>query len=79
VEVGLSSYPVDVSDYHTLPDGDATDTDTTVDSIIGVTVKPNEVDDGNDFFDTDKGSIGGSVTDEVSRTTDERDSHPAEA
>jgi hypothetical protein len=66
-QVGLPSYLVDVSEYDTLPDGDdAADTDTTVDNIIGVTAKANEVDDGNDFFDHDKGSISESgVTDEV--------------
>ena len=98
-QVGLPSYPVDVSEYDTLPDGDgdlswwlqdcetsrpsflsswrqwiwtlpdgddAADTDTTVDNIIEVTAKANEVDDGNDFFDHDKGSISESgVTDEV--------------
>ena len=56
IEVGLPSYPVDVvSDYDTLPDGDAPDADTKVDNIIGVTVEPREVDSGNDFVDTNKG------------------------
>ncbi|KAI2514321.1 protein of unknown function DUF11 [Fragilaria crotonensis] len=65
VEPVLPLFPVDVSDYDTAPDGDVPDADTKVDNIIGVTVKPQEVDRGNNFVDSDKGSITGSVTDEV--------------
>ncbi|KAI2514173.1 protein of unknown function DUF11 [Fragilaria crotonensis] len=65
VEPVLPLYPVDVSDYDTTPDGDVPDADTKVDNIIGVTVKPQEVDTGNNFVDSDKGSITGVITDEV--------------
>lgn len=51
VEVNLAAYPSDVSDQDNQPDGDAGDTDTTVDNQIDVTLNPTEVDAGNDFKD----------------------------
>ena len=60
-----SSHPLNVSDYDTLSDGDDTDDETAVDDLVGVSLKPGENDDGNDFVDSNKGSISGGVTDEV--------------
>jgi hypothetical protein len=65
VESELPLYPVDVSDYDTTPDGDVPDADTTVDNFIGVTVEPREADSGNNFVDSNKGSVTGSVTDQL--------------
>ena len=35
----------------------------TVDNAVKVTLKPAEIDAGNDFVDSDMGSISGNVTD----------------
>jgi hypothetical protein len=48
---GNAGYPVDVSDQDATPDGDAGDTDTTVENTIAVTLVPGEVDTGNNFVD----------------------------
>ena len=64
IQSNLPTYPVDVSDYDTIPDGDSTDTDTVVDSSVGVTVEAGETDGGNDFVDSDNGLISGTVTDD---------------
>ena len=52
VEIGLTAYPVDISDVDTSIDGDVSDANTTVDNIIGVPVEQGEKDDGNDFVDS---------------------------
>ena len=44
--------PNNVSDQDDDPDGDQTDSDTTVDDLIGVTVTPGETDTGNNFVDS---------------------------
>ena len=41
----------DISDQDNSNDGDPTDTDTTVDNIVGVTLQPGEDDTDNDFVD----------------------------
>ena len=64
VESNLPAYPDDVSDYDAIPDGDASDLDTTVDNSIGVTLEAGETDAGNDFVDSDNGVISGTVTDD---------------
>jgi uncharacterized surface anchored protein len=64
VESNLSEYPGDLRDFDTIPDGDTADSDKTTDNIIGVTIKPGESDVGNDFVDTNNGSISGSVKDD---------------
>lgn len=51
VEVNLDSFPTSLSDQDTTPDGDDSDSDTTVDDTILVSVRPTEKDDGNDFVD----------------------------
>jgi hypothetical protein len=63
-EVNPDAFPVDVSDYDTIGDGDAFDTDTSVDGVINVTLQPAEQDEGNDFTDSNKGSVSGTVTNE---------------
>jgi uncharacterized surface anchored protein len=71
VETNAPAFPIDVSDYDTKGDGDVSDSDTTVDNSVGVTLKPAEVDEGNDFVDSAKGTISGIVTNEsggLSRT-----------
>ena len=67
VETNPDDYPKDISDYDTVNDtvSDSFDSDTTVDNIVGVTLRPGEVDSGNDFADSNKGSITGTVTNEV--------------
>jgi hypothetical protein len=65
VQTNTPEYPLDVSDKDTTPDGDTADSVTVVDSIIGITVVPGEKDTGNDFVDSNKGSIGGTVTTET--------------
>jgi protocatechuate 3,4-dioxygenase beta subunit len=61
-EESLEDYPIDVLDQNTAGNGDASDTDTTIDNKIHVTVTSNEDDVGNDFVDSNKGSISGNVT-----------------
>jgi SdrD B-like domain len=65
VESNPPDFPVDISDYDISQDGDNDkyDNDTTVDNQIRVTIIPGgEVDDGNMFVDSNKGSISGNVT-----------------
>ena len=57
-----ASHPVDIADFDADVDGDSADSDTTVDNTIGVTLQPNEDDIGNNFVDSNLGSIAGSVT-----------------
>jgi uncharacterized surface anchored protein len=52
VETNAPAFPIDVSDYDTKGDGDVSDGDTTVDNAVGVTLKPAEVDEGNNFVDS---------------------------
>jgi hypothetical protein len=56
-------FPIDVSDYDTEVDGDEFDGDTTVDNAVKVTLKQAEIDAGNNFVDSNMGSISGNVTD----------------
>ena len=63
-ETNPDAFPNDVNDYDTIGDGDAYDTDTAVDSVINVTLQPGETDVGNDFTDSNKGSVSGTVTNE---------------
>ena len=50
-EINSEECPNNVSDQDQDPDGDETDSDTTVDDLIGVTVAPGESDIGNNFVD----------------------------
>jgi hypothetical protein len=50
-EINGVEFPVDVSDYDVITDGDEFDSDTTVDNKIKVNVRPAELDDGNNFID----------------------------
>ena len=50
-EINPSDYPIDISDQDEDPDGDAGDTDSTVDNRIVVTLTPGEVDEENNFVD----------------------------
>ena len=61
-ETNLEECPKNVKDQDTTDDGDTFDSDSTVDNLIGVEVEAGEEDDGNDFIDTNKGSISGTVT-----------------
>ena len=70
IDVGLPSYRVEASDYDTTdPDGDDMDKDTATDlkvaNIDRVTVEANKVDSDNDYVNSNKGLISGSVTDEA--------------
>ena len=60
-----SKYPDDpcnVSDYDTSTfDKGGTNADTTVDSSVGVIVEAGEVDDGNDFVNSDNARISGTM------------------
>jgi len=58
----------DISDQDEQPDGDIFDIDTTVDSIINVTLNPGESDTGNNFVDVELGSINGTVQDSDGNT-----------
>jgi hypothetical protein len=75
VETNAPAFPIDVSDYDTKGDGDVSDSDTTVDNAVGVTLKPAEVDEGNDFVDSAKGTISGIVTNESGWPSRERHCH----
>ena len=66
VQTNLPTFPDNVYDYDTTPDGDDSDKDTTVDNKVGVTVEPGETDTGNDFVDSDNGVISGTVKDDKS-------------
>ena len=55
-----AAYPANVSDEDVTNDLDPTDTNTDVDNIIGVTLQPGEIDDGNNFVNSDNGAITGS-------------------
>ena len=57
-------YPLDVDDYDFDPDGDVADSDRTVDNEIAVTLTPGELDEENDFVDSNKGSISGNVSED---------------
>ena len=57
-----ASHPVDISDFDADVDGDSADSNTTTDNTIGVTLQPDEDDMGNNFVDSNLGSIAGSVT-----------------
>jgi hypothetical protein len=61
-EVNSPDFPTDLKDEDTENDGDHFDNETTVDNKIDVTVTSNEDDSGNDFVDSNKGSIAGNVT-----------------
>ena len=64
-ESNLPNYPGDLSDYDTDPDQDPADSNNArMDNVIGVSIKPGEKDEGNNFADTDNGSFSGSVTDD---------------
>ena len=52
IETNPVLYPLDVDDYDFDPDGDATDSDQTVDNSIAVTLTPGELDAENDFVDS---------------------------
>ena len=67
VETNPDDFPKDMSDYDTINDtvADSFDSDTTVDNIVGVTLMPGEVDAGNDFVDSNKGAITGTVSNEA--------------
>jgi protocatechuate 3,4-dioxygenase beta subunit len=64
VEINPPKFPSSLSDQDNSNDGDVGDTDTTVDDTIAVTVKPGEDERDNDFVDSDRGSISGSVKDD---------------
>ncbi|KAI2514320.1 oxidoreductase [Fragilaria crotonensis] len=64
VETNPVEYPANLLDQDFTNDSDPTDSDTTVDNIIGVTLQPGETDDGNNFVDSDNASISGSVKDD---------------
>ena len=55
----------DVSDRDESADGDAGDSDTTVDNAIAVTTVPNEADMDNDFIEEKLASISGSVLEDI--------------
>ena len=55
----------DVSDQDESPDGDAGDSDTTVDNSISVTTGPGESDMDNDFVEEKLASISGSVLEDT--------------
>ncbi|NEQ73047.1 MAG: hypothetical protein F6K23_08130, partial [Okeania sp. SIO2C9] len=63
-EINSPDFPNDISDQDNSDDGDPTDSDTTVDNIVGVTVEPGEADTDNDFVDGNNASISGTVTNE---------------
>ena len=50
-EINDPDYPIDISDQDEMPDGDAGDSDSTVDNLIVVSLIAGEVDEGNDFVD----------------------------
>ncbi len=62
IEIQPGSYPISISDRDELGEGDAGDSDTIVDNLIQVTLKPNQTDAQNNFVDSNKGSISGNVT-----------------
>ena len=64
VETNPAGFPGNISDQDSTPDGDAADSDTTVDNVVGVTLNPGEDDTGNDFVDNNNGSIFGNVSDD---------------
>ena len=64
VETNPAGFPGNISDQDSTPDGDAADSDTTVDNVVGVTLNPGENDTGNDFVDNNNGSISGNVSDD---------------
>jgi uncharacterized surface anchored protein len=64
VEINPSEYPSNVRDGDTVSDGDSEDSDTTPDNSIKVTLTPSEDDTGNDFVDSNDGSITGTVKDD---------------
>ena len=55
----------DVSDQDESPDGDAGDSDTTVDNVIAVTTIANEADMDNDFIEEKLASISGTVLEDT--------------
>jgi len=55
----------DISDQDESPDGDAGDSDTTVDNSISVTTIPGEADMDNDFVEEGLTSIWGDVTEDI--------------
>jgi len=55
----------DVSDQDESPDGDAGDSDTTVDNVIAVTTTANEADMDNDFIEEKFASISGVVLEDT--------------
>jgi uncharacterized surface anchored protein len=63
-ETNLPAYPLDVSDYDGSDDTDPSDSDRSVDNLIGVTLKPGEKDTDNNFVDSNNGAITGTVTDD---------------
>ena len=64
-ETNPVGYDKNISDGDTSPDGDSTDSDLTPDNKISVVLQPSEIDKNNDFVDSNKGSISGSVTDDA--------------
>jgi serine-aspartate repeat-containing protein C/D/E len=64
IETNPTGYPSNVRDGDTTDDGDLGDSDSTPDNSILVTVKPSEKDDGNNFVDSNNGSISGTVKDD---------------
>ena len=50
-EVNPDGYPADMSDGDSTPDGDEGDDDDSGDNTILVTIRPSEIDDGNNFVD----------------------------
>ena len=66
VEENLLNFPINVSDQNRIDDVDLTESDISVDNMIGVKLTPGETDDGNDFVDSNKGKITGYVNDDLS-------------
>ena len=68
-EQNPAAFPINISDRDTNKDtgsSDPADSDISVDNKIGVRLLPGEFDEGNDFVDSNKGKITGSVTDNLS-------------
>ena len=66
-ETNPVGYDKNISDGDTSPDGGSTDSDLTPDNKISVVLQPSEIDKNNDFVDSNKGSISGSVTDDADK------------
>jgi uncharacterized surface anchored protein len=65
VEINPVGYDTNISDGDTSSDGDVDDLNLNPDNVILVTLEqPSEDDKNNDFVDSNKGSISGSVVDD---------------